>query len=102
MVECKNCAHLKFIDGDNYLGCEKGLLRIDGGCSNYKNENDMKDLIKSWKFWLIVAAVVLAIVAVVLYFVSPKFCYAASGLLIGALAGFIAGYFVSKKGVNHE
>lgn len=57
----------------------------------------MKDLLKSWKFWVAVAAVVLAIVAVVLYFVSPKFCYAASGLLIGALGGFIGGYFVGKK-----
>ena len=57
----------------------------------------MKDLVKSWKFWVAVAAVVLAIVAVVLYFVSPKFCYAASGLLIGLLGGFIGGYFVGKK-----
>lgn len=57
----------------------------------------MKDFFKSWKFWAAVAAVVLAIIAVVLYFVSPKFCYAASGLLIGALGGFIGGYFVGKK-----
>ena len=57
----------------------------------------MKDFWKSWKFWTAVAAVVLAIVAVVLYFVSEKFCYAVSGLFVGALAGFIAGYFVSKK-----
>ena len=52
---------------------------------------------KSWKLWAAVVAVILLIVAVVLYFVSPKFCYAASGLLIGALAGFIGGYFVAKK-----
>ena len=58
---------------------------------------DMKDFIHSWKFWVAIAAVVLAIVAVVLYFVSPKFCYAASGLLVGAFAGFIAGYFVCRK-----
>lgn len=57
----------------------------------------MKDVLKSWKFWVAIAAVVLAIVAVVLYFVSPKFCYAASGLLIGALGGFIGGFFVGKK-----
>lgn len=57
----------------------------------------MKDFFKSWKFWAAVAALVLAIVAVVCYFVSPKFCYAASGLLIGALGGFIGGYFVGKK-----
>ena len=57
----------------------------------------MKEFWKSWKFWAAVVAVVLAIVAVVLYFVSEKFCYAASGLLIGALAGFIGGCFVGKK-----
>lgn len=52
---------------------------------------------KNWKLWAVIAAVVLAIVAVVLYFVSPKFCYAASGLLIGGLAGFIWGYAVGSK-----
>ena len=59
----------------------------------------MKDLVRSWKFWLVVAAVILVIVAVVLYFVSPKFCYCASGLLIGALGGFIGGFFVGKKNI---
>ena len=57
----------------------------------------MKDLLKNWKFWACVIALVLLIVAVVLYFVSEKFCYAVSGCLIGALAGFIGGYFVGKK-----
>ena len=57
----------------------------------------MNEFWKSWKFWVAIVAVVLLIVAVVLWFVSPKFCYAASGLLIGALAGFIGGYFVAKK-----
>ena len=57
----------------------------------------MKDFWKSWKFWAIIAAVVIAIVAVILYFTAPKFCYAVSGLLIGALAGFIAGYYIAKK-----
>ena len=52
---------------------------------------------KSWKFWAVIAAIVLAIAAVVLYFVSPKFCYAVSGLFVGFLAGFIGGYFVRKK-----
>ena len=59
----------------------------------------MKDFWRSWKFWAAVVAVVLVIVCVVLWFVSPKFCYAASGLLIGALAGFIGGYFVGKKAI---
>ena len=54
------------------------------------------NILKSWKFWLAVAAVVALIVCVVLWFVSPKFCFAASGLLIGLLLGFIAGYFVHK------
>lgn len=57
----------------------------------------MKEFWKDWRFWVAVAAVVLLIVCVILWFVSPKFCYAASGLLIGALAGFIGGYFVGKK-----
>ena len=57
----------------------------------------MKEFWKSWKFWLAVVAIVLAIVAVVLYFVEPKFTYFVSGLLIGALGGFIGGYFASKK-----
>ena len=54
-------------------------------------------MLKDWRFWAAVVAVVLLIVAVVLYFVSPRFCFAASGLLIGLLAGFIVGYFVHKK-----
>lgn len=71
-------------------------------CTTYPNcNNNMKDFWKSWKFWVAVAAVILAIVCVVLWFVSPKFCYAASGLLIGALAGFIGGYFVGKKAIIH-
>ena len=57
------------------------------------------EILKSWKFLAVIIAVVLLIVAVVLYFVSPKFCFAASGLLIGALAGFIGGYYVGKKNV---
>lgn len=57
----------------------------------------MNEFWKSWKFWVAVVAVVLLIVAIVLYFVSTKFCYAASGLLIGAALGFIGGYFVAKR-----
>ena len=52
---------------------------------------------KSWKFWVAVVAAVLAIVCVVLYFTKPIFCYFASGLLIGLLAGYIIGFFVAKK-----
>lgn len=54
-------------------------------------------MFKDWRFWAAVVAVILLIVAVVLYFVSREFCYAVSGLLIGALAGFIGGYFVAAK-----
>lgn len=57
----------------------------------------MKDLLKNWKFWAAVVAAVLVIVTVVLYFTVPVFAYATGGLLIGALAGFIGGYFVCKK-----
>ena len=52
---------------------------------------------KSWKFWLIIAAVVLAIVAVVLCFTYPVFGAAVGGLLIGLLAGFIWGRFTTNK-----
>ena len=52
---------------------------------------------KSWKFWVAIVAVVLLIVAVVLYFTYPKFAFAASGLLIGGLAGFIWGYAAASK-----
>ena len=58
----------------------------------------MKEFWKTWQFLTAVVAVILLIVAVVLYFVSPKFCYAASGLLIGTFAGFIGGYFVGNRG----
>ena len=56
----------------------------------------MKNLLTNWKFWAAVIAAIVIIVCVVLWFVSPKFCLAASGLLIGLLLGFIAGYFVHK------
>lgn len=59
----------------------------------------MKDFWKDWRFWAAVAALVLVIVAVVLYFVAPKFTYAVSGLIIGALGGFIGGYFIGKKAI---
>ena len=57
----------------------------------------MKSFWKDYRFWLAIIAVVLAIVAVVLYFTYPLFAYAVSGLLIGALAGFIAGFYVAKN-----
>ena len=57
----------------------------------------MKDLLKSWKFWVAVVAAVLVLVTVVLCFTVPTVAYATGGLLIGALAGFIGGYFVGKK-----
>lgn len=57
----------------------------------------MKEFWKDYRFWLAIVAAVLLIVAVVLYFTYPVFCYAVSGLLIGLLAGYIIGYFVAKK-----
>ena len=54
-------------------------------------------MLKSWKFWAAVVAIVLIIAAIVLYFTVPVFCYAVSGLLIGMLAGFIWGYNVGIK-----
>ena len=55
----------------------------------------MKDIFKSWIFWVVVA--VLAIATIVLYFTVPVFGYACAGFAIGALAGFIAGYAVCDK-----
>lgn len=58
----------------------------------------MKDLIKSWKFWAVIIALLLIIVTVVLLcFTVPVFAYATGGFTIGALLGFIGGYFISKK-----
>lgn len=57
----------------------------------------MKNLIKSWKFWAAIIAVLLIIVTVILCFTIPTFAYATGGLLIGALAGFIFGYFIGQK-----
>lgn len=59
----------------------------------------MKEIWKDWRFWLVIAAVVLIIVCIVLWFTCRPFCYATSGLLIGALAGFIGGYVVGKKAI---
>lgn len=55
----------------------------------------MKDIFKSWIFWVVVAT--LAIATIVLYFTVPVFAYAVAGLAIGLLAGFIAGYAVCDK-----
>ena len=60
----------------------------------------MKDFLKKWQFWAVVAAVVLAIVCVVLYFTVPAFktvvWEAAAGLLL-IVIGFGIGYYVGKK-----
>ena len=60
----------------------------------------MKDLIKSWKFWVAIAAVVLIIVGVILYFTVPQFKVVmwetAAGILL-IVVGFITGYLVGKK-----
>lgn len=52
---------------------------------------------KDYRFWLAVVALILAIVAVVLYFTKPIFCYFVSGFLIGGLLCFIIGFYVAKK-----
>lgn len=59
----------------------------------------MKEFWKTWQFWVAVVAAVLLIVCIVLWFTCRPFCYAVSGLLIGALAGFIGGYVVGKKNI---
>ena len=61
----------------------------------------MKDLVKSWKIWLVVAAVALVIVGIILYFTVPAFKVvvweAAAGILL-FVAGWIVGHYVEKKG----
>lgn len=59
----------------------------------------MKEFWKDWRFWVAVIAVVLVIVCIVLWFTCRPFCYAASGFIIGALAGFIGGYVIGKKAI---
>ena len=55
------------------------------------------NILKSWKFWLAVAAVVALIVCIILFFTNRTFAYVTASALIGVLAGFIAGYIVARK-----
>jgi hypothetical protein len=60
----------------------------------------MKDLIKSWKFWLIVAAVVLVLVGTILFFTVPEFKNAIIAIfaaLAGAALCFGIGYYFGNK-----
>lgn len=65
----------------------------------------MKDLIKSWKFWLIVAAVVLVLVGTILFFTVPEFKNAIIAIFAGiaglALA-FGIGYWLGGKNAKKE
>lgn len=60
----------------------------------------MKDLVKNWKFWVAIAAVVLVIVGIILYFTVPAFKVvvweAAAGILLVGI-GFAIGYYVGNK-----
>lgn len=91
---CQECRYNSELD---FLWCERKHKIIRRENCVLKKQDNMKDLIKSWKFWLIVAAVVLAIVAVVLYFTVPKFAQVVGGALVGFIIGFATGYFVGKK-----
>lgn len=62
----------------------------------------MKEFWKSWKFWLCIAAVVLIIVGIILYFTVQAFKVvvweAAAGLLLVGI-GVLIGYFIwGRKG----
>ena len=57
----------------------------------------MKEFWKDWRFWVAVAAVVLVIVCVVLWFTCRELCYASSGFLIGGMIGLAIGYWLGKK-----
>ena len=59
----------------------------------------MKEFWKDWRFWVAVAAVVLVIVCVVLWFTCREFCYASSGFLIGGMIGLAIGYWLGKKNI---
>lgn len=52
--------------------------------------------------WVLIGIVAALIIAcVVCYFFAPKFTFFVSGITIGALAGFIGGYFTCKKYALH-
>lgn len=64
----------------------------------------MKDLVRSWKFWLVVAIVAAIIIAaVVCHLVQPKVTYAwleivsAGTFLLGAAVGCIIDNCIIKK-----
>ena len=57
----------------------------------------MKNLLTNWKFWLAVAAVIVVIVCIILFFTNRTFAYVTASGLIGLLVGFIAGYVVGIK-----
>ena len=55
------------------------------------------NILKSWKFWVAVAAVIVVIVCVILFFTNRTFAYVTASGLIGLLVGFIVGYVVGIK-----
>lgn len=61
----------------------------------------MKEFWKSWKLWVALAAVVLLIVAVVLWFTLPSFRAVVAEILLGVIllaCGFGSGvWYISKK-----
>lgn len=64
----------------------------------------MKDLFKSWKFWLVVAIVAAIIIAaVVCHLVQPQVSYAwleivsAFTFILGGIAGGFIGNYIAKK-----
>lgn len=54
-------------------------------------------MVKDWRFWAAIVALVLLIVAVVLFFTVPKFAQVIGGGLVGLIIGFIAGFLLAKK-----
>lgn len=97
---CKDCAHSKK-SGRWYFCNLKGRFfpYNKKECDNYKKKSNMKELIKSWKFWVAIAAAVLIIVAVVLFFTVPKFAQVIGGGLVGLIIGFALGCFLCKKNI---
>ena len=88
---CGNCVHFSY--------CTEDTNQDARCCYLYKTQSKMKDLVKNWKFWVAIAAALLAIVAVVLFFTVPKFAQVVGGGLVGLIIGFAIGFILGKKGV---
>lgn len=99
---CLHCSYRTELKEDkSHFYCKARHCKIPfnmWNCKLYKKKLLMKDLLKSWKFWVALAAVVLVIVCIVLFFTVPEFAQVTGGALIGLIVGAILCYlFMMKK-----